>query len=213
MRPAAEQCVKRAQALAEELLAESLPQRWRHVQAVATEAARLCPQLGHDLGTVVCAAWLHDIGYSPALTKSGFPLDGARYLRAHGWPEPVCGLVAHHTDAARLATEYGLGETLRSEFAPLAGVDRDVLWAADATTGPAGQRLTLEQRIEEISDRYGPAHRVTAAMIASRDVLHAAIGRVQQPASRRPAEPSLAARVTNRVGVLEPESGRDRDSR
>jgi hypothetical protein len=32
----------------------------------------------------VAAAWLHDIGYAPAIAESGtgfHPLDGARYLR------------------------------------------------------------------------------------------------------------------------------------
>jgi len=40
--------------------------------------------LGLD-DTLVCADWLHDIGYAPALVATGFhPLDGARFLESVG---------------------------------------------------------------------------------------------------------------------------------
>jgi aminoglycoside phosphotransferase (APT) family kinase protein len=38
----------------------------------------------------VTAAWLHDVGYAPAVVATGLhPLDGARYLRNEGWPEEL----------------------------------------------------------------------------------------------------------------------------
>lgn len=168
-----------ARVLAERHLAAALPQRWRHVQAVAAEAARLCDGLDVDRRTVVCAAWLHDIGYAPTVADTGFhPLDGARFLREQGWDGEVCRLVAHHTDAARQADPREIGEALRTEFAEPSGIEQDVLWTADATTGPNGERFTLEERIAEVSDRYGADHFVTHRMIASRRALEAAIARV-----------------------------------
>lgn len=128
---------------------------------------------------VMCAAWLHDIGYAPTVADTGYhPLDGARYLRALGWDDQVCRLVAHHTDAARQAEREGLSDELCAEFAPTDGIEQDILWSADATTGPSGERFTLDERINEIAARYGFDHRVTAGMIASRPVLEAAISRV-----------------------------------
>jgi hypothetical protein len=168
-----------ARALAERHLARDLPQRWLHVQGVAAETTRLCAALDLDGAAVIAAAWLHDLGYAPALLDSGFhPLDAARYLREHGWQEQVCCLVAHHSDAALQADRLGLGEQLRAEFRDIDGTARDVLWSADATTGPAGQRMSLEERVAEISERYGPDNFVTQCMTATRPALQAAIARV-----------------------------------
>ncbi|WP_369938733.1 HD domain-containing protein [Plantactinospora sp. BB1] len=55
-----------------------MPRRWRHVQAVAAkaeEAAGAVPS--SDRETLIAAAWLHDVGYSPGLVDTGFhSLDG-----------------------------------------------------------------------------------------------------------------------------------------
>jgi hypothetical protein len=177
---------REARTLAERLLAATLPKRWRRVQAVAAEAARLCDQLNVHRCTAVSPAWLHDIGYAPSLIDTGFhPLDGARYLRAQGWAEDICRLVAHHTDAARQADTQRLGAELRMEFAEVGGLEQDILWTADATTGPGGERFTLEERIAEISDRYGADHPVTQRMIDSRDILQAAITRTSAATDQR----------------------------
>jgi putative nucleotidyltransferase with HDIG domain len=168
-----------ARALAERLLAADLPQRWEHVQAVAAEAARLCTALHLDPSVVVAAAWLHDIGYAPSVAGTGFhPLDGARYLTGQGWDEALCGLVAHHTGAVTQADRLGLGDQLRAEFCDVAGLERDVLWTADATTGPAGQRMAIVDRVAEIVARYGPDDVVTECMVASRTSFEAAAARV-----------------------------------
>ena len=168
-----------ARDLAAALLADDLPRRWRHVRAVAVEVRRLCDTLRLDHTYVAPAAWLHDIGYAPELADSGFhPLDGARYLRVHGWDEVICRLVAHHSDAATQADAHGLGDQLRREFVGMDGLPCDVLWTADATTGPNGERFTLKQRIDEIGNRYGSEHPVTVGMLKSRNALQAAIDRV-----------------------------------
>jgi putative nucleotidyltransferase with HDIG domain len=170
-----------ARALAERLLARELPQRWRHVAAVAAEANRLCAAADIDPHRAVCAAWLHDVGYAQDLAATGFhPLDGARYLRSAGWDDQICRLVAHHSDAASHAPSAELVVQLRSEFPEVTGLPPDVLWTADVTTGPDGQRFTLDERIAEIGERYGVQHSVTRQMLTCREALEATIDRVRQ---------------------------------
>src|SRR4051812_45937654 len=96
----------RAAALSERLLAP-LGRRWRHVEGVARRAGSLSSLASaEERPAVVTAAWLHDVGYAPAIAVTGLhPLDGARYLRSEGWPELVVCLVAHHTGAEVEAEE------------------------------------------------------------------------------------------------------------
>src|SRR3954453_21180358 len=64
-----------AQLLARRHLAEALPRRWQHVQAVARAASEISKVVGDDDASVlVAAAWLHDIGYAPHIAASGFIL-------------------------------------------------------------------------------------------------------------------------------------------
>jgi hypothetical protein len=172
--------VHRAQRLARELLAEQLPERWRHVQVVAGEARSISTIARLDGESLICAAWLHDIGYSPQLLQTGFhPLDGARHLKSTGWAEKVCSLVANHSCARVEAANRGLAKALFVEFPDIEGPERDALWAADSTTGPDGRRVTLEQRVVEVQRRYGPSHVVAQSMTAIRPELAAAIARTR----------------------------------
>jgi putative nucleotidyltransferase with HDIG domain len=167
-----------ARSLARELLEEALPQRWRHVQAVARRAEALSEHIEMDRRSLVCAAWLHDIGYSPRITDTGFhPLDGARYLRSAGWPAEIYNLVAHHSCARAEAERRGVAAQLCAEFADHHSAERDALWAADATTGPAGQEFSLDERVKEVVHRYGPDHLVAECMLAIQPELEAAISR------------------------------------
>lgn len=64
-----------AREVAEGLLAEALPRRWAHTQGVARQARSFVDRLGADADLVEAAAWLHDIGYSPAIAS----LDSIRW--------------------------------------------------------------------------------------------------------------------------------------
>jgi putative nucleotidyltransferase with HDIG domain len=143
-------------ALAARLL-EPLDQRWKHVQGVAARAAELAPALGiTQRDTLTTAAWLHDIGYAPALARTGFhPLDGARFLRGDGWSPEVVNLVAHHSGARYEAVERGLAEEL-GEFPFELNALQDALDTADLTTGPGGEPMTFAERMDEIAARYPP---------------------------------------------------------
>lgn len=170
----------RAQAIARDLLEGPLPRRWVHVQGVAATALTLAGLLGQDCGLVASAAWLHDIGYGPALTVTGFhPLDGARYLRdSHRADDVLCRLVAHHSCALIEAAERGLDDELRRDFPEPASDLADALIYCDMTTGPDGQRMTVDQRITEIQARYAPGDPVSRALAKSAPQLRAAVTRV-----------------------------------
>jgi predicted hydrolase (HD superfamily) len=170
-----------AQQLAERHLAQSLPRRWRHVQAVANAAAKIGPIVGDDAPVLVAAAWLHDIGYAPDVVRTGFhPLDGARHLRALGSSPRLSALVAHHTGASIEAELRGLHDALHSEFAVEESVTADALWYADLTTDPDGQTLSVNERLAEIRARYGPEDIVTQFINRAESALVAAVNRTTE---------------------------------
>jgi predicted hydrolase (HD superfamily) len=183
-----------AEDIARTLLEEALPRRWAHVQGVAAAARTLTPIVGGDADLLTAAGLLHDIGYAPSLEYSGFhPLDGARYLRDVEHADAMlCRLVAHHSCAIIEAEEQGLAADLAREFKPAPRVLSDALIYCDMTTGPDGQRMTVEQRLADIRSRYGPSHPVTRALARSSPQLAAAADRVARKLSARTAAPRLA---------------------
>lgn len=170
---------EQARRLAEGHLSAALPRRWRHVQGVARPAMTVAPLIGDQTGDLVCAAWLHDIGYAPSLAATDFhPLDGARYLTAAGAPRRLVCLVAHHSCAALEAGLRGLGAELAA-FDHESGAVRDALWYCDITTSPDGEPVTAAQRITEIKERYGPGHLVTRFITHAASELLAAAERTE----------------------------------
>ncbi len=155
-----------AEDLAQALLQEPLPRRWAHVQGVAARARSLAPILGADADLLQAAAWLHDIGYAPALSLTGLhALDGARYLRdAQHADAMLCRLVAHHSYAIIEAEERGLADVLVLEFEPAPYLLSSVLTCCDMTTSPDGELVPAEQRLAEIHHRYGPGHLVSRSI-------------------------------------------------
>jgi putative nucleotidyltransferase with HDIG domain len=171
--------IDHAAAIAGQLL-PPLGNRWLHVQAVAeraTEATVTVPEPDRDL--LVAAAWLHDIGYAPSLAHTGFhPVEGARYLEQCGLPTRLTALVAHHSAALIEAQVRGIVAELKPW--PLEdGPVTDALAYADMTTGPAGQRFTVDERIAEILTRYQPGHPVHRAISTSAPVLRDYCRRVE----------------------------------
>lgn len=150
--------------------------RRAHSLAVGQKAARVChlipPAQRADL---VAAAILHDVGYGHPATGL-HALDGARYLASVGFSRVVCHLVAHHSASTFEARERGIDLAVYDAFQ----VDIDlapanaVLWWADMTTGPQGQDVTVETRLDEICSRYGPDDVVTRFIGRARHVLLAA---------------------------------------
>ena len=55
----------------------------------------------------------------------------------------------------------------------------DTLWYADLTTGPDGEALTVEERLAEITERYGPEDIVTAFVELAQPELIGAVRRTE----------------------------------
>jgi putative nucleotidyltransferase with HDIG domain len=156
--------------------------RWRHTLAVATRAGQVAPVLllPDEADLLVCAAWLHDIGYAPPVAITGFhPLDGARHLRAVGAPERLCQLVANHTAARVEAGARGLADELGGEFPAESSDVADALTYADMTVGPDGQGMTVERRLEEILRRYPKGDVVHESIRSASRELVATVRRVE----------------------------------
>jgi putative nucleotidyltransferase with HDIG domain len=170
-----------AERLARKLLEDPLPRRWAHVQGVAAQARSLARMLGDDADLLEAAAYLHDIGYAPDLAKTGFhPLDGARYLRDVEHADPrLCNLVAHHSCAGIEAEERGLADDLAREFPGVAAALEDALAYCDMTTTPTGHVVSVQDRLSEIVERYGPGNIVTRFIHRAEPDLVSSVARTQ----------------------------------
>lgn len=146
-----------ARSLARKLLRKGLTERWLHTQGVAKRAAELAVTVPPpERPTLIAAAWLHDIGYAPAIRETGFhPLDGGLYLRAERWDDRIAALVAHHSGARFVPVERGF-DLLLADFTFEDSSVTDALTYADQTVGPNGRRMTVPYRITEAITRHGP---------------------------------------------------------
>lgn len=159
---------------------EPLGNRWLHSRAVAGSAYELRDSLpAEDRELLVAAAYLHDVGYAPELADTGFhPIDGARWLRGLGY-ERLAALVAHHSAASFEARARGLTAAL-AEFPDERSALSDALAYCDLTTGPTGQRVTVEDRLAEIVGRYGADSLIAQALIEASETLRAMAERAAQ---------------------------------
>ncbi|GHF41897.1 hypothetical protein GCM10010218_23680 [Streptomyces mashuensis] len=177
---------KWAYELAGELLRCSLPRRWSHTLGVAACARTLAPLVGEKALVLEAAAVLHDIGYAPPLVRTGFhPLDGARYLRGvRAADTQVVRLVANHSYALLEAEERGLRDELADEF-PLLDDPLlvDALVYCDMTTTPDGCRMTSQERLSEITSRYGEDSVVGRFIRQAAPHIHASVDRVRAAAA------------------------------
>ncbi|MFD7985467.1 HD domain-containing protein [Kitasatospora indigofera] len=172
--------------LAESILSDDLPRRWAHSKGVAGRARSLSLVLGPDAELLESAAVLHDIGYSPRISDTGFhPLDGARFLRrVEKVDERIVRLVAHHSCALLEAEERGLRDELDSEFPMEEPGLVDALIYCDMTTTPDGTSTTTPARIAEIVGRYGPDSIVGRFIRRAEPEIHAAAQRVERRLSQ-----------------------------
>lgn len=136
-----------------------------------------------DRSALVVAAWLHDIGYAPELRRIGLhQLDGAAYLSRLAVPARVICLVAHHSEARFEITLRGFGDELNR-------YEREEFWTSgaltyyDLTTGPAGRRMTFEERVTEVEGRYGEGE-IVRALRQARPRLAAAMARTEERLAR-----------------------------
>jgi HD superfamily phosphodiesterase len=174
-----------SRAHAAELLA-GVPARWSHTEGVARQAQMVARsrRSGEDADVLVAAAYLHDIGYAPAIRRSGFhPLDGAVHLRALNH-ERLARLVAFHSGSSWEAALRGLGREL-ARFEPEVSEVADALTYADMTTGRNGEVVTLAERLADVEARHGIDSLVVQALHLARAELERAVGVIEAAIARR----------------------------
>ncbi len=164
-----------------ELLSPLTESRRAHSLAVGRRMESVAELLPPGLrADAVTAAYLHDVGYGhPEL---GFhPIDGARLLQSLDYSPVVCHMVAFHTAAEVEAGVRGLDAGLFDEFrlTGVTGLDTadDFLWWADLSTGPNGEKFTVDERLAEILRRYEPGSIVHTAITQAEPRLRAAVQR------------------------------------
>lgn len=156
--------------------------RCLHVEAVARRSAEISTVVEDATARdgLVAAAWLHDIGYAPGLRVTGHhAIDGARYLQEAGWIDVVTSLVAHHSGAHHEAAQRGLDAELAAFAVPPAALS-DLLTFADMTCGPAGEPMSVNERLEDIVARYPGEHPVRRAVALSAPQLRAGVARMER---------------------------------
>jgi hypothetical protein len=132
----------------------------------AHSLAQLVPEAELDL--LVAGAYLHDVGYAPALAYTGFhPLDGAVFLRSLSRDRLAC-LVAHHSGARAEAEARGLAREL-DEFAEEQSRVADALTYCDLVTVSDGAPTAPAVRLSHVIAPYGSDHPVGRTVIRSRD--------------------------------------------
>ena len=167
--------------LAKRLLGADLPGRYEHVLGVARRSAELVDALDLQGEMLVSAAWLHDIGYAPEAVKTGFhPLDGAMLLSALGYGQHMVSLVAFHSGARIEAELRGLLDVLLTGFGEPDANQLELLTYCDMTTGPNGESVTIDRRIEDIRERYGPDHIVFEAIKRAEPGLRSSVTAVEK---------------------------------
>lgn len=168
--------------------------RWLHSQSAAMAASEAAITVAEgDREFLIATAWLHDVGYAHPHPPTGFhPLDGAFLLLGDGWPRRLAALVAHHSEARFAAEARGLSGELRA-FEREVGPVADALVYADMTAGPAGERMLVTERLDDIRRRHAQASpALRAARRAREPFLVLAAARVDQRLLRLPGRHRLA---------------------
>lgn len=131
---------------------------------------------------LIDAARLHDVGYARAASVTGFhQLDGANFLASFGADRAIVGLVAFHTGSEFEAEQHGLLDQLNSIERP-AQSWIDAITICDMTTGPNGARLSPQQRLSEILQRYPDDHLVHKAISNASETLLSCCRRAREAA-------------------------------
>jgi hypothetical protein len=155
--------------------------RLAHTARVARRVERIVHLLESPwCSAVTDAAWLHDAGYSPWLASSGLlSLDGAGWLRDHGWPIGTCRLIAWHTAPWVEAEPRCVDADLAAEFEPPPALVAAAPTWPDLTFFPAGARWTVEHRLADILRRTAAGSPVHGATVAFPPALRGAGGEIE----------------------------------
>ncbi len=143
--------------------------RWIRLQRVAALAGNLAETIitnPTDGETLVKAAWLHDIGRSPQLAKTGlYSLDGAVFLEENG-EHKLALLVANHSFSKEEAALRGLSEEME-QFHYSRDLLSECLTYCDLSIDQRGKRLVLTDRVTDVLEQFGPNSVIAAALSQS----------------------------------------------
>jgi hypothetical protein len=164
----------------ENLLGQYLPQRenrYKHILGVVERMKECLNQIHIDESLkpqLIQAAYLHDIGYSTKLNVHHFhPLDGAIFAQSAGFSKPVIAAVLFHSGAYESvkATRPDLDSIYTHNNQLLDEQDQlfiRLVTYCDLHTSPTGEKISFEERIRDIVNRYGEEHEVSQFMLGNR---------------------------------------------
>lgn len=111
---------------------------------------------------LMMAAYLHNTGRFLEEMKSPIHQRNAYItLSELGWNNDVCLLVLHHLDAyglRKLIAPSSTDNLFKEPLPERLSVLNDILTLSSLLTGPKGQRVTLEERVELGIQRYHASH-------------------------------------------------------
>jgi hypothetical protein len=163
--------------------------RYHHILGVVRNMEELLPKL--DLNEevkkeLIQAAFLHDIGYNPELNKNNFhPLDGAIFAQQSGFSKPVIAAILFHSEAYETVKKArtDLLDIYETNKPLLDEQDRlfiDLITYCDVQTSPQGEKISLEERVQDVVNRYGEDHLVSQMMIFCKPKYQNTIERVNK---------------------------------
>lgn len=154
-----------AMSAAHQALAE-LPNRLAHSLSVARYIQERLKTNGDPAwrDRLIAAGVVHDIGYGAPRTGM-HAIDGALLLE-RSWPAlaDLAPLVAWHSTAEHECRARSMPAPRWPRPDPL---DAALLWVADFSTSPTGERVTISERVNEIRTRYSADSPVIAALDAA----------------------------------------------
>jgi putative nucleotidyltransferase with HDIG domain len=163
--------------------------RYHHILGVVRHMQTILPRLGLEQETkelLIQSAYLHDVGYSQQLNQYNFhPLDGAVFAQQAGFPKPVIAAVLFHSEAIETVEES------RNDLLPIYSLNQklldeqdwlfiDLVTYCDVQTSPKGEKVSLDERVRDVVERYGENHPVSQMMIFCKPKYQNTIERVNK---------------------------------
>lgn len=167
----------------------SVTNRYKHIIGVVRQMKHLLDRI--DIADklkplLIQTAYLHDIGYCDRLNATNFhPLDGAIFAQNHGFPKPVVAAVLFHSGAYESAKKArrDLVSIYDANITLLVDTDWlfiDLVTYCDLHTAPNGEKITFDERIQDIVQRYGENHDVSRFMVGNHKNFKKTIQRVEK---------------------------------
>lgn len=163
--------------------------RFKHIIGVVDEMKLLLQHFDLDDKTrneLINIAFLHDIGYSEQVIKTGFhPLDGALFCKELGCTQEVITAVMFHSGAYKdvkmnFPDIMGCYINQNYKINDKSKIYIELITYCDLQRSPLGFKVSLEERLNDIYRRYGEDHNVSLTIKTNEDSFVNIIDRVNQ---------------------------------